>query len=207
MPPWPTRFLSNSSASSTNAPHGNSSSLLSSESIAPQPHPAIADLEYPTLHPSPRSTIVSRSPSRQHARSISHPFPSFFGGSRKGDKRLAGKQDINGLDSTDDEAGQTGDDQRRGSPQNPIPRSSFVPAEKDLITGKCMACDSMVRWPRELKVFRCTICLTINDLEPFPDSKDARAPSGKSETYPGLLVPRKGESPCAWSFACAKRNF
>lgn len=28
-----------------------------------------------------------------------------------------------------------------------------------------MACNSTVRWPQDLKVFRCTTCLTINDLE------------------------------------------
>ena len=35
------------------------------------------------------------------------------------------------------------------------------------MTGKCVTCDSTVRWPQDLKVFRCTTCLTINDLEPF----------------------------------------
>lgn len=39
--------------------------------------------------------------------------------------------------------------------------------EKDLTTGKCMTCDSMVRWPKNLSVFRCTVCLTINDLKPI----------------------------------------
>lgn len=29
-----------------------------------------------------------------------------------------------------------------------------------------MTCDSTVRWPQDLKTFRCTTCLTINDLEP-----------------------------------------
>lgn len=30
-----------------------------------------------------------------------------------------------------------------------------------------MTCGSLVRWPRELQVFRCVICATINDLQPL----------------------------------------
>lgn len=35
---------------------------------------------------------------------------------------------------------------------------------KDFATGNCMTCSSLMRWPKELKVFKCTICTTINDL-------------------------------------------
>lgn len=38
---------------------------------------------------------------------------------------------------------------------------------KQPMTGKCMTCDSTVRWPQDVRVFRCTTCLTINDLEMF----------------------------------------
>jgi E3 ubiquitin-protein ligase HECTD2 len=34
-----------------------------------------------------------------------------------------------------------------------------------------MTCDSTVRWPQGLKVFRCTTCLTINDLEYNPEKQ------------------------------------
>ena len=36
-----------------------------------------------------------------------------------------------------------------------------------------MTCDATVRWPQGLKVFRCTTCLTINDLEPFTEPSPA----------------------------------
>ena len=36
-------------------------------------------------------------------------------------------------------------------------------------TGHCMTCDSKVKWPAGLKVFRCAACLTINDREPAPN--------------------------------------
>ncbi|KAG0638914.1 hypothetical protein HOY80DRAFT_1137176 [Tuber brumale] len=35
-------------------------------------------------------------------------------------------------------------------------------------TGHCMCCDCTVRWPSNLNVFRCTVCMTINDLKPVP---------------------------------------
>jgi E3 ubiquitin-protein ligase HECTD2 len=92
----------------------------------------------PTLARSPR-----RPGSHSHSRSLSHPFPLLFTGRRKAP--AAGE-------STDDDASL-----RHGHGKDP---------DKDLVAGKCMTCDSMVRWPRELLVFRCTVCLTINDLRP-----------------------------------------
>jgi E3 ubiquitin-protein ligase HECTD2 len=41
-------------------------------------------------------------------------------------------------------------------------------AGDDMVTGKCITCNSTCRWPRHVQVFRCTICLTVNDLEPRP---------------------------------------
>ena len=37
--------------------------------------------------------------------------------------------------------------------------------EKHFVTGRCITCDSRVRWPRHLDVFRCTVCLMVNDLK------------------------------------------
>ncbi|KAH0544830.1 hypothetical protein FGG08_001059 [Glutinoglossum americanum] len=75
--------------------------------------------------------------------------------------------DAFGLDSTDDEnvvapigvfpSPSTKHDQGKARQSG---------SEIDLVAGNCMTCDSLVRWPRELNVFRCTICLTINDLKP-----------------------------------------
>lgn len=118
-----------------------------------------------------------------HGRSMSHPFPSLFSGKKKrsGDGVLGLE-----LESTDEDP---------TSPQRTPKRTgapSSKPAkmlEKDLTMGKCMTCDSMVRWPKDLKVFRCTVCLTINDLKPI--ALEARHGDGhrtpailKSSTYP-----------------------
>lgn len=49
-----------------------------------------------------------------------------------------------------------------------------------------MTCDSTVRWPQGLKVFRCTTCLTINDLEFDPERK-----ADVQDTATGRVPPRK----------------
>jgi E3 ubiquitin-protein ligase HECTD2 len=101
------------------------------------------------------SSRPARTPN--HGRSKSHPFPSLFSSKKKRQGEGAG------MDSTDDDSG--------SSPvlppkQNASAKQGKIP-EKDLTTGRCMTCDSMVRWPKDLKVFRCTVCLTINDLKPI----------------------------------------
>lgn len=98
---------------------------------------------------------------------------------------------IGGFESTDDE---------KVSPvlaRNPTAKPAKVP-DKDLMTGKCMTCDSMVRWPKELKVFRCTVCLTINDLQPVVlearHGDGQKAPvSAKAGTYLGAIFSSTGK--------------
>jgi E3 ubiquitin-protein ligase HECTD2 len=115
---------------------------------------------------------------------MSHPFPSIFSGKKKRAGEAGGPA---GFESTDDET---------VSPQI-VRNTGYAPAnkpkvpDKDLTTGKCKTCDSMVRWPKELKVFRCTVCLMINDLKPI--ALEARRSDGHREpvatkpgTQPGL---------------------
>lgn len=97
---------------------------------------------------------VSRPP--QHSRSKSHPFPSLFASKKKKETGYAD-------DSTDDNS-----PARNQSSSRPTmtPRT-FPRGPTDFTNGYCMTCGSLVRWPKELDVFRCTICLTINDLKPY----------------------------------------
>lgn len=96
-----------------------------------------------------------------HSRSFSHPFPSLFGGKRQEKKPYIRPDEI---DSSEDGLGQS---KSGGSRSRKTQRSgSHKTQSKEPMTGKCMTCDSTVRWPQDLKVFRCTTCLTINDLEP-----------------------------------------
>jgi E3 ubiquitin-protein ligase HECTD2 len=100
---------------------------------------------------------------------MSHPFPSLFSGKKK---RQGGTAEAIGFESTDDElmtpdvAGYT----------TPTSNTRLKVPDKDLTTGRCMTCDSMVRWPKDLKVFRCTVCMTINDLRPI--ALEARSGDG-----------------------------
>lgn len=125
-----------------------------------------------------------------HSRSMSHPFPSLFSSGRKkqqqqhGADRSSGGVDRSSSDSdfepltASSKAG--GRDATNPNP-GPLPppmrghrNGSSVGSRGDFVTGQCMTCASLVRWPSELSVFKCTICLTINDLQPLD-----RAPKGR----------------------------
>lgn len=112
------------------------------------------------LRESSNGTPTTTNPRRAtHGRSMSHPFPSLFPGKKK---HFSDKAGGTGFESTDDESGSS------QFVQNPPPISSIKQGklpDRDLTTGNCMTCDSLVRWPKELSVFRCTVCLTINDLK------------------------------------------
>lgn len=63
------------------------------------------------------------------------------------------------------------------TPQSLLKSGASRPAkaqqDRDLMTGKCMTCDSTVRWPKGLAVFRCSVCVTINDLTPISTIQDS----------------------------------
>ncbi|KAL2007818.1 hypothetical protein VTN00DRAFT_7800 [Thermoascus crustaceus] len=159
MPSWSARLHSSTSTSSSNATHSNVSAAIGSDRNAIHNDvPVLIPLDTPARTPPARRT---------HSRSLSNPFPSLFSSSRKGDKKVS-KRDF--LDSSDDDDDVTyAPDPRSGSPRK---LSQHGAPTEDFLTGKCMTCDSTVRWPRGLKVFRCTVCLTVNDLEPCRESKD-----------------------------------
>ncbi|KAI9931736.1 putative E3 ubiquitin-protein ligase [Aspergillus wentii] len=132
---------------------------------------------------------VNSPPSRHqgHTRSISHPFPSPFGKRRN---RSISTREFLDSDDDDDEVTFTPAPLPTSPKGKPLPR---LPPGEELVTGKCMTCSSTVRWPRNLNVFRCTECLTVNDLEPYKDSND---PAGhghlvKEATPPAPTIPRK----------------
>ncbi|KAJ4385120.1 putative E3 ubiquitin-protein ligase [Neurospora sp. IMI 360204] len=96
-----------------------------------------------------------------HRRSMSHPFPSLFSSKKKKpDQMHAGDSEA----ETADEAGYA---PKLGTIKS-VRGHRNVPStgNKDYGTGSCMTCGSLVRWPKELTVFKCTICVTINDLQP-----------------------------------------
>ena len=152
----------------------------------PPPPMSTLDYQIPTLQRKARQEYPDSSSSK-HNRSISHPFPSFFGSIKKSQRKNTLKQAYSGIDSTDDEIsvhGDPGGPEIAKAPSRPQSNKS----ENEAATGRCMTCSSTVQWPRGLKVYRCTICLTINDLEPFLDH--AGGPRAQGST-PASRVPRK----------------
>ncbi|KAI0485586.1 HECT-domain-containing protein [Xylaria cf. heliscus] len=106
--------------------------------------------------------IISKpKPLSKHSRSMSHPFPSLFSSKKK--KNAAA--DELGYDDDVDDRGYSPKIYSSSSQAANTGRAPPGPA--DFATGNCMTCAGLVRWPKELQVFRCTKCLTINDIKPF----------------------------------------
>jgi E3 ubiquitin-protein ligase HECTD2 len=95
-----------------------------------------------------------------HCRSMSHPFPSLFVSKKNKQQQQHLQPTLD--DSADDDYPGPGQASVRSSMAMKPPRG---PA--DFANGNCMTCGGRVRWPKELSVFRCTTCLTINDLKPY----------------------------------------
>lgn len=174
MAPWPQRLNSNSSTSHAPA----TPAKPNQNKPLPPPPPSAADYEIPTLRTKPHHGN-SGSASLNHSRSFSHPFPSLFGGGRKPDKKNPLKSDPNAYDTTDDDASINGDASRHNGPGKSPSRNTSQKGNKEPVTGKCMTCDSTVRWPQGLKVYRCTTCMTINDLEPYAESRNETSDAGR----------------------------
>jgi E3 ubiquitin-protein ligase HECTD2 len=130
----------------------------------------------PSLHASPDSPSSSNNASlhiqstSKHGRSMSHPFPALFQSKQK-------RQGINALSTADLCDGDHHALPFQNQSRFAISKSARL-SEKTLVTGKCMTCDSTVRWPKELFVFRCTVCLTINDLKAVSTTAPERYSQG-----------------------------
>ncbi|EXJ83083.1 hypothetical protein A1O1_06701 [Capronia coronata CBS 617.96] len=147
--------------------------------LPPPPASASAEsYEIPSLRRKPLpDSPESSSTKNNHTRSFSHPFPSLFGSKKPEKKQHTHPEgDFSGRGRR--EVRQEENITKSGPVENPSNRS-----DRQFLTGKCMTCDSTVRWPQGLKVFRCTTCLTINDLE------------DNTETRGGLKTPAVGASP------------
>ncbi|PHH82907.1 hypothetical protein CDD82_4341 [Ophiocordyceps australis] len=114
--------------------------------------------------------------SPRHSRSMSNPFPSFFTGKkRRPDATPRGPP----LAETDSQHGSMA----AHSPRKQRRGVSAANKDHDFTTGNCMACASLVKWPHELTVFKCTICCTINDLVPSDRDSCRRRSNQESARY------------------------
>ncbi|MCJ1274765.1 putative E3 ubiquitin-protein ligase [Puttea exsequens] len=167
MPSWPARLHLASPTSSSPAPRLKSNGPRS---------PPIQNQHFdssnqdPLLHGVPVLVPQERiAPSLltlrpRHERAYSHPFPSMFSSGRRGTRHV--KADAHD-DTSDYFDGVLVDSTPPALKDVMIATNGTTPqdAEKDLRKGRCKTCDSLVRWPAHLNVFRCTMCQMINDLE------------------------------------------
>ncbi|KAI1159546.1 hypothetical protein F5B18DRAFT_636595 [Nemania serpens] len=145
--------------------------------------------------------IPKPKPVSKHARSMSHPFPSLF--SKKKKNAAAAAPASNELGYDDDLDDHDHGTKIYSSSSQAANTNRAAPGPAESATGHCMTCAGHVRWPKDLQVFRCTKCLTINDLRPFtpaprstirpvprPDSRVQSAgtpPLGAPTNIPNLI--------------------
>ena len=196
MPYWPTRLPLAPPAATSPSPRPTSRGLRSPPYHAQQ----VDKFEDPPLHGVPiiasTDSIAASHPGHRarHERSHSHPFPSIFGSGRRTDREV----EVDDQDEIIDDLYNPPILSLSLSSRDYMSSTSGVhahSAEKDLMTGKCSTCDSTVRWPRQLGVFRCTVCLMINDLKPaaglLGNGRAAEA-SNPSHTSAKPASPKKG---------------
>lgn len=131
---------------------------------------------------------------------MSHPFPSLFP-PRKGSLRKKAAQDDFDSDSDSDaEMLGLGPGSKSKAPaQASGPPYARPPlGDKDYASGNCMTCGALSRWPKGLKVFKCTLCVTINDLVDMKNAigppNHAQAGSRHNGALPESVAPHSGES-------------
>ncbi|KAK4228449.1 putative E3 ubiquitin-protein ligase [Podospora fimiseda] len=149
-----------------------SSSRTSQEHLDPLDNLQQFEFRQPNLEIDSSSDDEGFNVSRpRHTRSMSHPFPSLFSGKKKKPSPMARADDDSGSDSGGP-AGPLPNMRGRQAPPSRGHRNGSSVGSRDYVAGNCMTCASLVRWPRELHVFKCTICLTINDLQPIGRDRD-----------------------------------
>ncbi|KAJ6005363.1 hypothetical protein N7451_003307 [Penicillium sp. IBT 35674x] len=149
-PPIPP--TSNSGFAASNAP-----SLFDSDNALRYPSQAQNDRTMPSMNGNSPTSPYRRG----HNRSISHPFTSPFSGLVKKRGKTAPKNAAWNSDSDSDEVTYPAKTLAT-SPRKDVPKGG---AGSDLAEGKCPTCNSTVRWPRHLQVYRCTSCLMVTDLD------------------------------------------
>ncbi|KAJ3579282.1 hypothetical protein NPX13_g1283 [Xylaria arbuscula] len=131
--------------------------------------------------------IPKPKPLSKHSRSMSHPFPSLFSSKKK--KNVAADNELGYVDDAGD---RDFNSKMYPSSSQTANAGKVVTGPAELATGNCMTCAGLVRWPKDLQVFRCTKCLTINDLKPFTPTP---RPTIRTVSHPASRVQSTAVSP------------
>lgn len=129
-------------------------------------------------------------------RSTSYTFPSLLKGIKKAERTGPGEAGATTSKPNDVVQQGLGQGQLERRPSKGAHKNYAQSTDTDLTKGHCMTCDSLVRWPKDLKVFRCTICLMINDLTPIAtpcfESEPGNAPPSRAADCAALPASEKG---------------
>ena len=196
MPHWSTTLLSGSQNLSSTPLAVAIPPLNDVSFTASTPEPQTQDIYSDTLLasklPSSRHSSSTLSPARRlarHGRSISHPFPSLLSGRKTLERTFEGNAPELGMDASIESNLRSS--QRLINSMSPTSchKVGAQPTEQEFIVGRCATCNSTVRWPKNLDVYRCSICLMINDLETFVNGTPAKH---KMEISSSMRLSRKG---------------
>ncbi|KAL1306185.1 hypothetical protein AAFC00_004287 [Neodothiora populina] len=143
----------------------------------------------PRIAPSPTRRPPSSGADRHHThnRSVSNPLPKFFGRKRS-HPTLHLPADL----PPDDALVPVLESPVAAQTPTRVINGKKNDDERDMASRQCMCCDSKLRFPRDVKVFRCTNCLTVNDIEPHKPKAAAQGdsrPETRSAPDPGTIAP------------------
>lgn len=158
-------------------------SIPSSTPTAERSHRRLHDLHDASAMSKLDSDSHNSSYRRGHHRSISHPFTSAFTGiGRKRDK-AAPKHDKYDTEIKWDSDSDSDEVTYPIQPVSSSPRkdSSRGGPSNGTAETKCGTCNSTVRWPQHLSVFRCSDCLMITDLETETPGEGAHTVDGEMD--------------------------
>lgn len=168
MPSWPTRLLHGSPPTKKDSTppifpcQGHS---FNNDSQLDSQHQVKALADGPALVSASSSTGLTPVRALQHSRSVSHPvlssLKSHGGRARKVEEIIKG-----GVETLDALASSvTPASLSTNAQMDTNHKTATQQRDNDLVSGKCATCDSTVRWPRHLNVYRCAVCLMVNDLK------------------------------------------
>lgn len=132
---------------------------------------------------------------------MSHPFPSLLPSRNKPPPKKA-QDDFDSDSESDAEMLGLGPGSKSKAPaqqpMGPGPSHAKPLGDKDFASGNCMACGALSRWPKGLKVFKCTLCVTINDLVDLRSTVESQGhvPGARIPGPSGEIAPPSSKSEC-----------
>ncbi|RKF62600.1 putative E3 ubiquitin-protein ligase mug30 [Erysiphe neolycopersici] len=165
MPQWSSRLLSPSSRNKSGGSGKDDRSSSPPMRLRPKvSEPELlenaSEIESQPQDKTSSSKNTKASKKTSHNRSVSNPFPSIFSSKKKPQGKINPPHPVINFTNDNSVSGLARESANYKALKQRYP-------DENLMKGKCITCDSLVRWPKELYVFRCTVCLTINDLKPI----------------------------------------